>query len=431
MACSDGTPRQEVVQSSGVVPATAAVSTQEYGTMLGTYSATQVFFQNTTSEFGTGSTKLHIPFDAGGLAITNSTLAQLSLIYSFPGGIYPMVNITQGAACQIGITCWNVTVPYEFTVYPTVSTTNVQTTIPAAFTIGGATPPVAAYTVPVTALTQLQFSILSTATWAITAGTTESTSYVVTVPAGYTLNLTQVFIPWPTNVAVNSSSLSLTLGGTAITSVQVVAGGFYVIIPGIATTKTLSATVTINGAQAGGWTRIQVGKAYLDGKGQQYQANASWVNPNTIPYGGGFLLTTNFSYPVNPVNLTILENGKVLKSTNYFLAGTIIEILPSTLLIPGGGVLVLQITLYFIGAPPVYTASLTTPLFGAVTVGDVLVTGLLLLSIYIVLSAATTRKRSMRWSFRSQSNGWIGAVFLFVLLLAILVYFILTGNAIP
>ena len=58
-------------------------------------------------------------------------------------------------------------------------------------------------------------------------------TYPVTVPAGYTLNFTEVFIPWPGNVSVNSSSLSVSLGGIALTSVQTTAGGFYAIVPGI------------------------------------------------------------------------------------------------------------------------------------------------------------------------------------------------------
>jgi len=419
----------------GVV--TPTVSTQEYGTMLGSTSTTTKAWQNGTGTYQFASRPFVVPFDAGGLALSNYSLAQLTFLYQFPGAISPMVNVSQSGSsrCTILVNCWNVTTAYSFVVYPAVSSTPVTAKIAAAFNPNGTTPATGLYSVPVVAQTQLQFSIFSSQTWSVYAGTNVNVSYTVSVPSGYTLNFTEVYIPWPGNLTVNETSLNVTLGGNQLTSLQTTAGGFYAIISGIGTTETLKATAKIAATTVGGWQQVPMGKAGFDGDGQQQWSNASWVNPSTYPYGGGFLLTTNYSYAVNPASLNVSVNGKFLKSSTFLLAGTIIEILPGTLLIAGGHVFTVQLKFLFLGAPPVYTASLTTALIGTFTVGDLLLTSLVLLAIYIAVEATTEsaggrRRRKLRVTLAGQSNGFWSAVFLFLFALIILAYFIITGNVV-
>ena len=182
-----------------------------------------------------------------------------------------------------------------------------------------------------------------------------------------------------------------------------------------------------------------MGSASFDGNGQERWSNASWFNAGAYPYGGGFLLTTNFSYAINPTSINLTLNGHAQKSSTFLLAGTIIEILPGTLLVAGGAVLFVQVKFLFLGAPPVYTASLTTPLIGTFTVEDLLLTSLALLGLYILIEGLTEgydpanrgrRRKRVGAGLGGQSNEWWAAVFLFLFFLVILAYFIITGNII-
>jgi hypothetical protein len=406
----------------------STVSLQEYGTISGSSSYTQYFWQNGSPTYDTGSTKLSIPFDAGGLPTSSTFGGTLSFVYSFPGVITPLVNITQGTPCTIGLTCWNVTVPYKFSVSPSVSTVPVVAKIPAAFTASGSSPSNGQYDVPVTVQSSVEFSLLSSASWGITNGTTESTSYVISVPAGYDLNSTEVFVPWPGNVSVTANTLNVTLGGSSVSSVQVTSGGFYVVISGISSSETLRAHVAVTGTSIGGWTKVPLGSAYLDGNGQQYRVNASWINTAKYPFAGGFLLTTNYTYAINPLAINVSVNGKALNASSFFLAGTIIEILPGSLNVAGGSVSVFVVKFYFLAAPPIYTASLTTPAFGTITVGDILISLLVVLAIGIVAGAFVRKGSSVIWSVRMQSDAWWSAVFIFLFVAGVFVFLGFTGG---
>jgi hypothetical protein len=276
------------------------------------------------------------------------------------------------------------------------------------------------------ALSTVQFAALSAAAWTLTSGVLENLSYRVVVPAGgYTLNSTTVFVPFPAGVPISGASVGVTLAGSNVTSVQVVAGGVYVVLPSLAASATLNVTATVS-ASTSGWVSTKLGPVYLySAATNQYRANATWFNRGSLPYGGGVVVTTNLSYPINPVGLNVSANGKWLKNGTFFLQGPLVEVLPGVVNVSGGGPLILQLTFYLAGAPPNLLACLTCAVYGTVTLGELLEVGMLIFVVTAFAGAIRAGREVRVLGITKRNDLWWGSVILFFVVAGFYVVFYL------
>jgi hypothetical protein len=414
-------------ESSGshVVPFSSS-AIQQTSTLAQTKGFTQKFWQNGSNAYQTGSTKLSIPFDAGGLSGIVVESPSLSVTYtSFSGSIVPRNNITQGTAFLANATNY-----YSLTVFPSVSTTPVSVSIPAAYTQAGGVPSATLYTGTGYDQTSVVYYNSSTPVYSIAGGTTYTLSYSVPVPAGYTVNLTTVYFPWPSGTSAGASSLNVSVGSgyAYANATQIVAGGFFLSIPsGLSTTTKIVVRVLATPISSV-YTQIPIGKPYLDGNpNAQYQANASWINQQPIPYGGGFLITSNFSYPIDPIGVNVTYNGHYLKNGTFVLAGTVLEILPGSLIVGAQSPASFSIKFYFLNAPPQLSIALGDTLIGVVSIGDFLIGAIVALLVAVIVGFVTVKRSALTWTINKQNSLWWGCVYGLFFFGAIYVLIYLSG----
>jgi uncharacterized membrane protein len=396
-----------------------AASVQQSGTAILWAHYQTVFYQNTTAMYGAGSNPVYVPSDLAGAAYGSVLLSNLLLVFSMHNGYVPMTNVTQGTANLA-----NATVPYSFSVSPAVSATPVKVRIPAAFTSTGATPAVAHYPVYLNATTEVSYILDSSANWTFRNGTTDNLTYSVTPPAGYYLNSTTTFVPFPIGTPVNTTTLNITLGSVAFHNYQYDAGGVYLFTTGSTTAQTFHVRFkllpTTVGLKA---PAIPLGYVYELGNGQ-YQANASWVNPYTVPYGGLIVITTNLSYTIASGSLAVTANGKTLGNASFVLAGETVQILAGAVSVNPSAPIVFQLTFKLVGVPPSLNVFDSTRLgdTGA-TVGDLLAALGIILIFMVFVEMFSNRKRhayrghevgGLGWSVRNATRVWWIFVYLFV-----------------
>lgn len=427
------------VSAASVVPMVATgspVTLQEYGTLERQQAFVQQFWQNGSGVYATGSTVFSVPYDAGGLPVAWTQLPYLNFSYHFIGdaGYYPVVQIVQQSTCPVGTYCWNMT-GADFSISPSVSTTPVNSTIPAAFTAAGLTPssPVK-YEVAVNATTSLGIALLTPGSWEA-SGIAQTLNTTVVVPTNYTLNATRIFVPYASNVTLNATSLNVTLNGkSVVASTQVVAGGIYVNLPGLAANASLSIRGTVQTVNTNRWVSVGLGTAASTGVAGQYSASAYWTNGGVSPYTSGFIITTNLTYAINPLSLNISMNGKYIPPARFFLAGTTIEILPGSVVVAANGVAGFLVRFTFSSPVPTVVGKLSTPIIGTATAGEILLV-LIGVTVAVVIYGGLigpVQARKMpggrRWNPTSPPSYWYIAIVFLLFFVAVFTYLGIVGG---
>jgi hypothetical protein len=373
-------------------PSATPTSIQQTSTASKTTASSLAFTQIGTVPYdsSTSPTSLTFPSNLSGITPTTTLSNTVTFFPQSATGLYPMLNVTQGSTDLA-----NVSTTYAVTVSPIYSTTVVTLHEPALWTSTGNTPSEATYTVYFNETHDVQYFIAATPTWVLANGITESLNYTVTVPTGYVVNQTTIFVPWAAGIPINGTTLNITLAGRNLTTYQLVDGGVNAFIPGLSATSVLHIRYYVAPTQTGPIPVVPLGVVYYVGNGY-YQANATWINTRTLPYGGILFVTTNLSETVVSGSLTATAYFKAVRNGTYAIAGNVIEMFPGSFTARAGAVLFLQFTFRLVGALQPASIVANYDIVGNFTVGE----GLIVAAIVFLLIAFAVyweRRRVLRW----------------------------------
>lgn len=396
--------------------------------------AQTTFWQNGTHVYSTGSIPVTVASNISGIPRTTVYSQTLMITPSMHNGMVPMLNVSQGAS----VTLANATVPYSFTVSPLAASTPTTIRVPAAFTSTGSTPSVAAYPVYLNLSQQASYFVSSTPSWTLTNGSRENLSYAMQVPTGYVLNQTSVFVPFPTYALPNVTTFNITtlLGArqTNLTTYQLVSGGVWAYLPSLARNESLQVAYYVAGVTTGSTPSIPLGVIYPVSIGW-YQANASWVNTRTLPWGGQFFITFNSTkYEVVPGSLTLTANLKHIVNSTYSLAGGAIIVLPGTVTVNPGRAIFFQATFELMNlVPGIRLCTSCSVGNSALTWGELASAFEGILLVVAGVWAYDLRKqfaaRGARWGpFTARTRGWWAIVFVFFAVLIVYLIALLVGG---
>lgn len=363
----NATPRDN---GSSCVRTTLLQSQTESATATSSGKANRNFWQNGSAMYQTGSSLLSIPANLGGYSPTLIASDTLTITALMPNGITPMLNVTQGTSYLA-----NATVPYSFSVSPTVpSTTPVHVSAVAAFTAAGATPSAAKYGLWYNWSWQVTFENSSLPDWILQNGSVENLSVPVAVPTGYALTAATFTVPFPGLALPNVSTLNLTTNPTyrwhgpfvnLTTFTSSPGQGFLTAyVPSEAANATLRVHYVVLGLQTGKIPLLLMGPVSRLVSGY-YSATATWINTQPLPYAGYFYVQTNrsLSYAIvpNSLNVTYDYPGHYLRNSTFTLSGNQIVVLPGSVTVYGGRVLVLTIKFLLANVPLSVGLCLTCP----------------------------------------------------------------------
>lgn len=333
-----------------LVPDTVPVplaKVQQTSTATATVFRTQTFYQNGSATYATGSTAALFPVNltAPHTAVFPSSFV---LTTNVKTGLTPRINATQGTVVLV-----NATTSYLLPIVPAISATQVKVKIPAAYTATGATPSVGTYPVWDNLSESIPFEYDTPAAWTANATGTYQDIYDVVAPSAFALNGTQVFVPFPTNISVNYTTVAVKVGSLNLSQFQVATGGVYLYLAALAPGGQSNYTVTFVPATSTAIVTtpvLPVTFYYTDGKGGWY-LNASWLNLGPTPYAGIYVIAATLPYPINPSTLTLYAAGKLLPNTTYTVTGDRISVLPGAYTTPIGKVVAFLAHFKFLNAP--------------------------------------------------------------------------------
>lgn len=377
----------------------APATVQETSVAEQTQSAEQKFWENVSmAAFGQGR-PASFPISLG-VPFSYITATQATLYATMSSALTPRIDVTQGAT-----TLANATWAYANQVPAQEGSTNVVEAPVAAYTSTGVNPSAALYYLYANFSTAISFTYNQNISWIQSQTGTWTTNYSFNSPLAATLNSTVVYIPFPnTNVTANASSVVLNFTGTGLRDFQVVVGGIYAILPGIAADKSEWITAYFTGKPTTyGATPVLYFYSYTGDAAGGYTTNTTWFNPSSSPYNGQFLIIgRGLPYPISPTSVKVTYIGKVLKPGFVLVQGDQITLLPGALTVLPQQVVNIFITFQFSGAPPSASASLTSPLISGAgfsfTTGELLIVAGVLVGVWGFVGAVTLKgeKRKTR-----------------------------------
>ena len=382
------------------IPAGNAASTtpaliQENGVMVHDFSQSLSWTQSGSGEFAGSGTS--------GSFIQNLTVPYTSIVSSLAtmkftaSGNIPMVNVTQST------TLLNATIPYAFVVGPTVGKQSVTDRVVALFQPSGGVVATGTYPVSVGIQQSIEFADTSVPSWTY-SGLNATLNYTVDVQSGWSLNQSTVFLPFP---SVNITTVNVTLEGKAWGQYIEEQNGVLVTIPTLTSSEYVKVILGF-APNSEGIVVLNLGNPTYNGVSEQ--VTISYVD-NKAAYAGAYLFTDNYTYSINAGSINISASGKYVPAVDIVTIGNYIEILPGAVTVLSGRAVVFTLKFTFQNAPPSLSLTLGSTL-GPVTVGGILITGMLALLAFAIVAYFTP----VLWRRKELMN----AVFaLFILLLII------------
>lgn len=383
------------------------------------------FWQNGTGTYTTGNVPVTVVSNLSGATVNTVYSSTLAIYTSMLNGMSPILNVTQGTGnTLVNATYVNSTVPLPLTVSPKVSSTVVKIRAVAAFTRTGLRPANGSYPIFTNITQKVGYLKTNVPVWQLQNGTRENLSYGVTPPSGYILNQTSIFIPFPQGASANASSFNITTKVGAIqknlTTYQLVNGGVYALLPGTSAATTVSVAFFALGVTTGPAVSIPLGNVYGVGGGKS-GANASWINTRTLPYSGTIFITFNSSkFPIVPGTLNLTANRQWIRNNTYVLSGNAILVLPNSVTVGVGRVVVFQASFVLQGVVPSTSLCVTCPGTGGISILDLVVVAELILLGYLFVGGRRQRNASIlsgtRWK---PTDHWWAAAYAFVFILLV------------
>jgi len=336
----------------------------EFNTFYGLY------WQNGTSEYDSGSSPWSYPVNF--TSYSDLTYSSFQIGVSVKNFYQPMVVVSEGGTILL-----NNTGTGTFVVQPPLDTASIHVNVPAAFYPGGGIPAIGFYGMSEVGLLTIDYQTASPSTWA-QSGTAETESLTLSAPTSVWLNQTTMYLPFPTPLAVNYSSASVTVNGNPYDYTQVTTNGIYVTDPNLApgTSITFVATYSPSPTEVGNGPLVVINNFTSSGTSPTYSAVGTWINHIATLWGGIYIIVLNVPYTMDPGSVNISINGHYLKATSYLVSGNVVTILPLVYVTPLNGTDTFRLLFNLPTAPP--SASLTvgssTSFFGiTISFGELLV----------------------------------------------------------
>lgn len=255
--------------------------------------------------------------------------ASSTWLVNVQNGYTPMINLTQGT-----IPLLNVTTPQAFSTF-TPGATPVKEKVASVFTPAGATPSSGAqYHFYTNVSFSVTYLLTNASSWrSTTSGIVGnySETYTLTPPAGWTFNGSTVFLPYPANVPVNTSTFNASINGVWYRSWQPSPAGVYVSIASVpvGTSAKIAVNFTAYPSVSGPAPYI-VFNGYHLLFGTTYATWANYVGTSTLVWAGIYILNLSLKFAVDPTTISVLDNGHAIRPSSYVVQGSVITILPFT-----------------------------------------------------------------------------------------------------
>lgn len=248
--------------------------------------------------------------------------AALSATLTVQGGTYlPYLYAYQGSAVLL-----NATVAGQVTVSPSASATPLDVEIKQLFTLSGGAVSVGTYHLWVNITETAQLANTTSEVWAQHAKSMNVT-YSFASPYGYYLNSSTVFMPFPSGLTANFTSVRV----ANATSHQVAYAGVYATNATLAPGKglTLTFNFTPEPIDSGPAVLITLTTPRLvHGTTATYTAFGNWTNSLALPYAGLYVLgvpTGSFNYTIDGPSVQVRTGTVALVtqpgSYGYFFEG--------------------------------------------------------------------------------------------------------------
>lgn len=334
-----------------------------------TASMKGTFWQNGSAVYNTGSAIGTIPTTLSPVTPASVYSYHLTAVPSFGAdtGTDPQIgtfNFTQGSGTLV-----NLSITSYYIVNPAPASSVVKAKVPSAYTSNGGTPSVAQYPFWLNYSIEAHYLQTSSPTWTLKNGSTENLSYVLAPPTGFQLNQSYVTVPLPIGVNANQSTLTVqkTVGSTTsnVSTYYFAGGAVVVLVPGANAATTVKLLYTAQGQTIGATPIIQLGPVAQNPTGL-FEGTASWINPSAVPWGGEIIIQTNQTVggQIVPQSLNVTANHLYLRNNTFVVAGNSIVILPGSVTVWGGRVMVFDVKFAMTGLAPSLGFCLTCGVFG-------------------------------------------------------------------
>lgn len=322
--------------------------------------------------------------------------APLTAVLTVNAGAYvPVVLAKQGT-----VTLLNATVQGQATVSPTASSTGLSVRILQLFTSSGGAVPLGTYGIWVNVTETATLANTTSIIWAQHV-TTFNATYSFASPYGYWLNASTVFVPFPSGLSVNFTSVKV----ANATSVQTAYAGVYLTNGTLGPKKGLTFTlsfVPVPTTTGPAVILTLTSPRLVHGSSTLYTAFGNWTNSGPLPYAGIYVLgvPSTFAFAVDPASVHVRVGsvvflnapgtyyyafkGSNLSSSSFTTQGQNVVLVPGTLTVPVGTTESFQANFSSMFAPPSESlfANHVLLAFGSVSVTfGTLVEGLMVLPV--------------------------------------------------
>jgi hypothetical protein len=408
--------------SSGITPAAIPVKAnaniQQTSTANVYQTTTQTFWHNSTPVYG--NTSAYFSFAA--LGAVNVTATQFFLTLWNSNYYLPYITASQGTSTFLT----NSSVFFaDFQLTPiNVSQQTLRLQIPWLENpaTGGAVP-LGTYHILSNLTSSLNYLKSRAFNWTTNGTGVFSATYALSAPAQMTVNASTIYVPFPGNVSVNYSSVKVQIGNVTYRNSQVVPGGAYIYVPGLAPNQTTNYTVVFTAAPylQQNSLLLQINYYFLL-SGTTYQMNITWLNVGLVPFNGQVVIGTNLPDNVAPTSLNISYANHYVKSSFILVQGTTITLLPGAVTIQPGVLVLFVIHFSFVGAIPSLAFAAGQVLFTAggtqVTLGDTLILAAIAELVYLTYYFARAEYYKTPESEYAHALG--GLVLLFIATMALI-----------
>lgn len=337
-------PATTIPAAEAVTPATSTtvgVQVTETSSEVASFTSYEPLWHNTTTT--NASNAFTFPANMTLYPSTSSFTATLTVS---AGAYLPVLKVSQGTSVLL-----NSTVTGQVSVTPTASTTPLTVKVLQLFQETGAAVATGTYHVWVNVTETGYLSFSTFVVWA-QEPLNFTLVYKWSAPYDFALNQTAVFVPFPSGVSVNYTSVSV----ANATTPQTAYAGVYAYNTSLAADKSLTFTVVFAPYPivSGPAVLVTMTKPKLEpGSTTVYTATGNWSNGFNLPYEGIYILSTGFAYTIDPSSVTLVENTITMLASHYTVGNNnTIVVVPGTLTVAKGGGVVFTLTFSSLAAPP-------------------------------------------------------------------------------
>lgn len=363
-----------------LVPAASSGTTQTSTAQQHVFAVQTFNRTSTESPYGGNATNKLYTFDVSPYSTIYA--ASMSFVVSVSQGEYARVLVTQGGTTLVNTT------GATFSVTPALSTTSVTERILGVSYLNGTTPGTGLYPVYTNETSTIQFALFGAAAWNYSKITyTESLTTWVNTSFGWYLNSTTLSSPFPSGVAVNYATLTVTGNGSAVTY-QVSPTALFVLFSNLPPYDWLRVVATFTPAPTASPPNPVIVLPVPIISAGTYSEGVVWSDTGFIAYNGIYTLELSDATPLLVSSVTLRVGTTTFSAVSFAVTGTNITILPGYLTVFEGQALTFTVTFQHSSSGatniPGNSLVITQGAGYTITLGDVLLIGAGLTVVYIV-----------------------------------------------